>query len=517
MPANTLITASDIVLKALRCSPDRIALVAGDTQWTGRHLASTSFRFARALERLGLKKGDGITFLLRNCPEFVALHAAAVLLGLRQTFLNPLNPAAALGFMIRDARIKLLVTDRDLADKSADAIREAGTEVTMAFIAGADGISLATLAEKESSAPYMTQISASDECALMYTSGSTGKPKGVLQSQGNAAQLAITTLANWEWPQEVRSLVCTPLTHAGYAMILPTLLRGGTLHIQRSFEPDALLSAIQREHITAMLGVPTMIYTLLQHSRIEQFDLSSMRSFFYGSSPMAPAKLEQAIERFGRVFCQFYGQTEAPMNITYLSRLDHDFKRPQLLSSCGQAQAGTVVALLDEDGNEVPNGKEGEICARGPLVMQRYWENPQATEEAFKYGWLHTGDVARQDEDGYFFIVDRRKDMIISGGFNVYPREIEDVLATHPAVAQSAVIGVPHERWGEAVHGVIVLREGYAATPGELIEFVRAAKGGVQAPKSIDLVARLPLTSVGKVDKVELRKPFWAGLARRVN
>jgi fatty-acyl-CoA synthase len=517
MHANAPITASDIVRKALLSTPDRIAVSVGDTDWTGRHLAATSFKFARALGRLGLTKGDAITFLLRNCAEFVALHAAAVMIGLRQTFLNPLNPATTNGFIIRDAEVKVLVTDQDMADQSADAIREAGTPVKMAFIAGDGATSLAALAGGESSTPFSVKMDERDECALMYTSGSTGRPKGVLQSQGNAAHLAITTLANWEWPQEVRSLVCTPLTHAAYAMVLPTLLRGGSLHIQRAFDPDALLSAIQHKRITAMLGVPTMIYALLQHSRIGQFDLSSMRSFFYGSSPMAAAKLEYAIERFGPIFCQFYGQTEAPMNLTYLSRADHDITRSELLSSCGQAQIGTAVRILDEEGQEVPAGKEGEICARGPLVMQRYWKNPEATEEVFKHGWLHTGDVARQDDDGYLYIVDRKKDMIISGGINVYPREVEDVLAKHPAVAQAAVIGVPHERWGEAVHAVIVLRQECAATAAELIDFVRGIKGSVQAPKSLDLVAQLPLNSVGKVDKIALRKPHWAGLTRRVN
>ena len=205
------------------------------------------------------------------------------------------------------------------------------------------------------------------------------------------------------------------------------------------------------------------------------------------------------------------------MNVTYLSRADHDLNRPHLLESCGQAQAGALVGLLDEAGADVGVDVEGEICVRGPLVMEGYWKDDEANRTAMEFGWLHTGDIGRRDADGYYYIVDRKKDMIVSGGFNVFPRDVEQILSSHPRISQVAVIGIPHDVWGEAVHAVVVPREGSALSFEELATFVRDRKGAIQSPKSIEFVASLPLTPVGKVDKTVLRAPHWAGRARRVN
>jgi fatty-acyl-CoA synthase len=262
--------------------------------------------------------------------------------------------------------------------------------------------------------------------------------------------------------------------------------------------------------------VPSMIYDLLDKARVEDYDLSSLEMIIYGAAPISPARLAEAIERIGPKFCQLYGQTEAPNMISYLSKADHDLARPHLLQSCGIPLAPNRIALLRPDGTEAGPDEAGEICVRGPLVMESYWKNPEETAKTFEHGWLHTGDVAKRDAQGFLTIVDRVKDMVISGGFNIFTREVEDCLSSHPAVAACAVIGVPHPRWGEAVAAFVVVRPGCSVDGDELITLVKDKKGSVQAPKTVEFVPALPLTAVGKVDKKVLRARHWDGAERSV-
>ena len=242
-----------------------------------------------------------------------------------------------------------------------------------------------------------------------------------------------------------------------------------------------------------------------------------MQTVFYGASAMSPARLQEAITKLGPIFVQFYGQTEAPMTVCVLRKEEHDVNDLERLASCGRPLPWVPVALLDDDGNEVPRGEPGELCVRGPLVMKGYWNKPEETAQAFEHGWLHTGDVCREDEDGFFTIVDRKKDMIVSGGFNIFPREVEDVISTHPSVAAVAVIGVPDETWGEAVKAVVVPRAGQTIDEEELIELVKERKGSHHAPKSVDIVDSIPVSAVGKPDKKALRARYWAGADRLVH
>jgi fatty-acyl-CoA synthase len=312
-------------------------------------------------------------------------------------------------------------------------------------------------------------------------------------------------MAEWEWPNPPRVLSCAPLSHAGAAMTLPTLLKGGTLLVLPQFEPVAVMDAIQRHRINCTMMVPTMIYALLDHPRFGDFDLSSLETVFYGASAISPARLKEAIERIGPVFFQFYGQAECPQTITVLRKAEHDPDDPLRLASCGRPVPWLDVELLDDRGDPVPDGEPGEICVRGPLVMDGYRDNPELNAEVFRHGWLHTGDIAVRDPGGFLRIVDRKKDMIVTGGFNVYPREVEDVLTTHPDVSAAAVIGVPDERWGEAVTAYIVPRSGRSPDPEALKTLVRDHKGRFQTPKTIHFIEQLPLTAVGKPDKKALR------------
>src|SRR3954467_14196555 len=266
--------------------------------------------------------------------------------------------------------------------------------------------------------------------------------------------------------------------------------------------------------------VPSMIYVMPDHPDSHTRDLSSLETVYYGASAMNPVRLAEAIRRFGPIFPQYYGQSEAPMVITYLAKGDHDEKR---LTSCGRPTLFCRTALLGEDGKPVAQGEVGEICVSGPLLSGGYWNLPEATAETFRDVWMHTGDLAREDEDGFWYIVDRTKDMIVTGGFNVFPREVEDVVAEHPSVAQVCVIGTPDEKWGEAVTAVVVLRSGHADDAGsvttltrEIQDMVKERKGSVQSPKQVIVTDQLPLTALGKPDKKAVRAKYWEGRERAV-
>jgi fatty-acyl-CoA synthase len=299
--------------------------------------------------------------------------------------------------------------------------------------------------------------------------------------------------------------------------VVPCWIHGGTVVLQSGFEPERFLTAIEEHHITTTFAVPSMVYTLLDDPAVGRHDTSSLTNVVYGAAPMSPARLAEAYERFGPVFVQLYGQAEAPACVTALRKEDHDPARPELLASCGQVLPGVTVELHDDDDHEVPLGEVGEICVRSPLVAEGYWKRPELTAETFRNDWLHTGDLARADEAGFLSIVDRKKDMIITGGMNVFPTEIEQVLTAHDAVARAAVLGAPDDRWGESVLALVVLRPGQTVSPEELQALVRERKGPVFTPKVVEFVDSIPLTPIGKPDKKALRARYWAGQSRQVH
>ncbi|MFT3854621.1 MAG: AMP-binding protein [Ilumatobacteraceae bacterium] len=510
------IAGADLVYLALTRTPDRVAFVDGGRQYTYREMAKLTFAMARALAKRGLGPGNAVSLLSPNRSEIFAVQSAAQLLGCRYTPLHPLLSAADQSFILQDAEIDLLVFDPMHTERAGEIVAMSGCADAVSM-GPSDRPDVFALADDESGTPFWPEHPETLISSLSYTGGTTGKPKGVVISHRVRVMNVMMTLSDWQLPQQMRTLLATPLSHSAGTMVLPTLLRGGTVHLLERFEPGAVLQAIERERITCMLGVPTAIYSLLDHPDLDRTDLSSLETFIYGSSPASPTRLAEAVERIGPVMMQLYGQTEAPNTVTVLRKEDHDPARPELLASCGQPMVGCRVQLQDEDGNEVPVGENGEICVRGRIVMDGYWKRPEETAQALRGGWLHTGDVARRDEDGYLYIVDRLKEVIISGGFNVYPREVEDVLGSHPAVAAAAVIGVPDERWGEAVKACVVLRPCASVEPTVLQELVRSQKGPIQAPKSIDFLDEMPQTPVGKPDKTALKKAYWSGEGRGVH
>ncbi|MBN9635704.1 MAG: AMP-binding protein, partial [Actinobacteria bacterium] len=382
-------------------------------------------------------------------------------------------------------------------------------------------IDLAAEAAKYEPQPLKAADLAPDHVGgLTYTGGTTGKPKGVIGTTQSITTMTTIQLAEWEWPEHPRFLMCTPLSHAGAAFFTPTIVKGGELIVLKKFDPAEVLRVIEEQKITATMLVPSMIYALMDHPDSHTRDLSSLETVYYGASAMNPVRLAEAIRRFGPIFAQYYGQSEAPMVITYLAKGEHDEKR---LTSCGRPTLFARTALLGDDGQPVKQGEVGEICVSGPLLSGGYWNLDDATSETFRDGWMHTGDLAREDEDGFWFIVDRTKDMIVTGGFNVFPREVEDVVAEHPSIAQVCVVGTPDEKWGEAVTAVVVLRpdadrsdEAVAKMTAEIQAAVKERKGSVQSPKQVVIVDAVPVTALGKPDKKAVRAQFWAGSERSV-
>lgn len=513
----------DMLVRALDLDLDRVVIRVAD----GAAISAASFRdatsrYCQALQALGLPAGARLAILSRNRPEVLYFTAACLL---NQYVMVPLHPIGSLDdhlYVVEDAEILALMFDGDcFATRAADIkaraprVRHLLSLGTGASRANACGEDLNRLAALHMPAPLtVPDLTADTVYRLTYSGGTTGRPKAIVNTHRMALALLTIQLAEWEWPGEIRQLVCAPLSHAGAAMFLPTLLRGGSLLLLPGFDPVEVLGAIERHRITCVLLVPTMIYALLDHPRLDEFDLSSLETVFYGASSMSPARLTEAMKRFGPIFFQFYGQSEAPMSLTLLRKADHRIDDPRRLASCGRPTSWVQVALLDDRNCRVPLGAPGEICARGPLVMGGYHDRPELSAEALAGGWLHTGDVAIEDDDGFLRIVDRKKDMIVTGGFNVYPREIEDVLGSHPLVANCAVVGVPDPHWGEAVKAIVVLRSGAAPCAAELIALVRDKKGPVQAPKTVDFVDTIPVTALGKPDKKALRGRYTPPASR---
>jgi len=509
----------DVVTGALRRHPHHVAFRCDGRSITYRETEDLLARFVVVLHQLGLRPGEGVGLLSPNRPEAWFAQTAPALAGGRYTALHPLGSLDDHLHACDEAELRFVLVDPAFAERGSH-LQEKSAAVERVFSLGPSDAAPDFL-ELVERAPDPGRLERGpqqpdDLAYLLYTGGTTGVPKAAMLCNQAVAVMAYGTSLGWDLPARPTYLAVAPISHAAGMLILPTLLKGGTVVLQRRFEPHAFLEGVRSERASLSLLVPTMIYALLDEAGFAREQLPSLETVIYGASPISPTKLAEAIDRVGSVFCQLYGQTESAGQGTSLWRSQHDPADLQRLSSCGTAMPFNRVAVLDDEGQPAPPGVAGELCFQGPSMMQGYWKQPELTAETLAGGWLHTGDIGVADEEGYFYLVDRKKDMIVSGGFNVFPREVEDVLATHPAVLTSAVIGVPDDHWGEAVKALVVLRQGAVCDAEALVALVREHKGPVYAPKSVDFVEGLPLTPVGKADKRALREQYWAGRERRI-
>ena len=511
-----------LLVEGLNRYNDEPCLFLGDKVASYREVREQTSQLVQALQSRGLGVGSRIAIISANRPEVLSNIAAMQLNGCIGTPLHPLGSVDDHAYVLEAAEIDTLVFDPTVFQEVAAALRERvpGLKNLLAFgptEVGEDYLALA--AGFEPQALVAPDIAPEDVASVNFTGGTTGKPKGVMSPHRVSAYMTQIQMAEWEFPDELRMLIATPLSHAAAAFFIPVLQRGGAFYVMQGFSPDDFFDMVREHKITCTMLVPVMLYFLLDSPRATDGSMDSMETIFYGASPMSPARLQEGLEKWGQIFYQFFGQSECPMVIANMRTQEHDLSWPERLASCGRPSPWVHLALLDKECNPVPRGEPGEICVRGPLVMKGYKDMPEQTAEAFEGGWLHTGDVGRLDEDGFLYIVDRTKDMIVTGGFNVFPREVEDVMATHEAVGQVVVIGVPDDQWGEAVKAVVVLKPGFEASDeltASMQALVKEAKGSVQSPKSIDFVDAIPLTPVGKPDKKAVRAEYWEGSDRGV-
>ena len=520
------ITCGDLYDRSVAAFRPRTAILFNDETYTYDELQKNAYSLAHALDKLGLKKGDRVAFLMANCPEYIFCEYALGKLGLVRVPLAVLLSSKDHIYMMNQSDCKALIYHERMAGRVQEMIPS--LETVKQFICVAQDPATVTsghahlqslIAANPPEAPRVA-LECTDLVAIYYTGGTTGLPKGVMMDHNTWVGTFISEMLHLGLDWDEVFAFATPLTHAGGCLILPILLKRGTCEIQDHFDPKLFLERVEKVKVTTTFIVPTMIYVLLDYPDLKKYDLASLRNIIYGASAIAPARLKQAVDTLGPIFSQLFGQTESPMMISALSRQEHVIADPErrmrIYTSCGRPVMTADVRIVDENGKELPRGEAGDIVCRTINMMTGYLKNPEQTAETIRDGWLWTGDVGKFDEEGYLYIVDRSKDMIISGGFNIFPREIEDVLHEHPAVKNVAVVGVPHEKWGEEVTAVVSLHAGKTASEKELVQFVKERKGSLLAPKSVKFWDEIPLTNLGKLDKKKIREMFWKGMDRKV-
>ncbi|MBI5275830.1 MAG: AMP-binding protein [Burkholderiales bacterium] len=509
------VTLGDLIVQALSRHSSNEAFVAGDRRLTYAHVTTLVSRFMGALASRGVGLGVGVTMLSPNMPESWIVQAATYLLGGRFTGLQAMAAVGDHIVVCEDAQASVLVVSAAFEGHGREVLDRVASLQHLMVIPAAGGLPAGEshVVRRLDRGP----ASEADVAWLQYTGGTTGKPKGVMLPHRAMVHNVMTHLADLEHPHLPRYLAAAPLTHATGLGVLPTLMRGGTVVIQQGFDPRRFLDAIEAERINCMSAIPTMIYALLDHERPETRNLSSLETIWYATGPMSPVRLAEARERIGPVFTQLYGQTESTGVGTVLPKAAHDGASLERLASCGRPAVGNQIRLVDDGGHDVPSGEVGEIAMRNRGVMLGYRNLPEETEAALRGGWLRTGDLARQDEEGLLYIVDRKKDMIISGGFNIYASEVERALTGHPSISAAAAIAVPDEKWGERVTAFVVARPGQQVDVAAVQAYVKEVKGSMHAPKDVLIVDALPMTPVGKVDKKKLRAPYWGDAKRNVH
>lgn len=485
------------------------------------------------LAELGVGPGDVVGIFAGNRAEWLVADSAITRMGAVKTPANYMSAIETVAYQLQFAKVKAVFVDHDLAERLLPHLEQfdEASRPLLIQLSDPEGRLLPGAVAHVAQPPADTEPrrfahdhDPSERGTISFTGGTTGRPKAVSHTRASNAAANYIQIAEAEIRVRERMLVMSPLAHAGGALAIAGIARGAEVRILGSFDAERVVELLISERITWTFMVPTMIYRVLDvvaaRDDSPSFELDTI---LYGAAPMSPTRLLQGLETFGRVFVQLFGQTEAPQFCTRLSKLDHDPERPELLASCGNPTLYTYVKVTDDTGAEVPRGEFGEITVKAPFTLTEYIGNPEATAEKFWGEWVRTGDMGTMDEDGYVYLKDRRNDMIISGGFNVYSREVEDVLSQHPDVAQAAVIGIPHEDWGEAVHACVVLKDSVGAADAEalvagggLIAFSRDKLANYARPKTVELVTDLPQTAFGKIDKKALRAPHWEGRARAI-
>lgn len=505
------ITLDHVLGYSARYFGDRPAIVYGGEQRSHAELYRRGLRLAAGLESLGIGRQDRIALLSMNSLEFIESYIAGWTSGIVVATVNIRLAAPEVAYILNDVAPRLLIVEAQflpLAEQLFDQIR--GLERIVVIGGSGHGhVDFETLIANAPTARPSFATSEDDIASLLYTSGTTGRPKGCILGQREMAfNTQVMALGQGNTAEDI-FLCVMPLFHIGaMVMILGMLSKGGTVFLHRQFDPVAVIDTIEQEKITQILLAPTMVQMVLERPEIEGRDMSSLTLLIYSAAPMPSTVLRRGIARFGPVFIQMLGSSEG-CSIAYLPRSLHQPdgtpKEQARLSSVGFPYPNVGLRLVDDDGRDCVDGEPGEILLKSPVMFRGYWNNSIATSEAIRDGWYYTGDVGRLDEDGFLYLVDRKKDMIISGGENIYPREVEEAILQHKAVSEVAVIGLPDETWGETVCAIVVLAPGIAATEAEIIDHTRTLIASYKKPRTVRFAQALPKVASGKVDKKVLR------------
>ena len=508
--------------KALQERPNITALVCGERRRTFAQFVDRVARLAAVLQSLGLQPGDRVGLLALNSDRFVEYLYATWWAG---GVINPVNirwSAREVAYSLDDCDTRIL-----LADAHFGAVAQQQRELSRSLktlVHFGDGPAPEGMADAEALMAHARPVpdarrGGADLAAVMYTGGTTGLPKGVMLTHGNlyAGQLSANMAATR--PPEAVGLNMAPMFHVGgTGLTLQLMMRLCTQVIIPAFDEVKVLEALQSERASETFMVPTMLKRLIEHPRFGEFDTSSLQLVLYGAAPIDDALLLQAIEKLPRAgFCQLYGMTELSPVVTVLPAWCHLPDQPAARRrSAGRPVPIAEVRIVDAEGRPVPHGTVGEIAVRGPMVMAGYWNKPEQTAEVLRDGWMHTGDGGLMDADGFVCVVDRLKDMIVSGGENIYSAEVENAIAQLPQVSMCAVVGVPDDKWGERVHAVVVLREGTTLDAQALVAHCKTLIAGYKCPRSVEFRSEIPLSPAGKMLKYKLREPHWEGRSRKV-
>ncbi|MCL6417684.1 long-chain fatty acid--CoA ligase [Aestuariirhabdus sp. Z084] len=496
--------------------PDQIAVIEGESHYSYRELGERVASAAAALRQLGVQDGERVAILSLNSSVYLEYVMAVPWAG---GALNPVNirwTANEIAYSLDDSDTRILLVD-DTFLPLMEKVQALSTSLQTLIYCGQQETPSGMLNYQQ----LVRDTAPMDDCercgdqlgGVFYTGGTTGFPKGVMLSHTNLVGSSIAVVAENVITDGARYLHAAPMFHmADFAMMMAVYMRGGVHVVNPAFDPTLVLDSIAKEQISHVLLVPTMVQMTLAHPEFERFDLSSLDTIIYGASPMPLDTVNTAMQKIPHVgFIQAYGMTELAPLATVSGKENHtqaglDSGR---IRSAGRAGALQQVKIVDPTGQEMPRGEVGEVIVKGPNVMLGYWNKPEATAEAIRGGWMHTGDAAWMDDGGYIYIADRLKDMIISGGENIYSAEVENILMQHPAIASCAVIGIPSQEWGEAVHAVLVSATGEELDLETLQQHCREKIAGYKIPRSLEWKEALPLSGAGKILKTELRKPWW--------
>ena len=508
--------------RGVRLNPARTCLKDAAVSRSYGEVQLQSYRIGNALIRAGLKPRAKAAVYSPNCAVAFECLLGILRAGGAWVPVNARNAAAENAYILDNCDVEVLFYHSEF-ERNIELFQKDCPKIKHYICIDREGTSSPALNDWLQGADETdpdVPADMHDEASIFSSGGTTGRPKGVLWTHTVWQTMISNFYASIPCGKNPVHLVIAPMTHAAGGVGIMLMAMGATQVILPGFDAKKVVDAIEREKVTHMFLPPTAIYVLLAHPGLRDHDFSSLEAFIYAAAPMSVDKLKECLDVFGPVMVQTFGQAEAPMVCTVLDQQDHQVVgNPELehrLASCGRPTVHTPVAIMDDDGNLLPVGERGEIVVRGNLVMPGYYKNPEATAEVSTYGWHHTGDIGYLDADHYLYIVDRKKDMIISGGFNVYPSEVEQVIWSHPSVQDCAVIGVPDDKWGEAVKAVIELKPGETATEEEILKLCKTELGSVKTPKSVEFWDELPRSAVGKVRKKDIREKFWKDSQRSI-